>query len=224
MKLYSYWRSSCSWRVRIALELKQLSYEYIPVHLLKAGGEQKQEEYSALNPLKQVPFLVVPAATSKIPGGNKSPEASFGIGQSLAIIEYLDEAVPTPALIGETKEARARARWLAEIINSGVQPLQNLAVTEHLKELGQDSKPWVQRYMLAGLSALEQHAASRPAPFLNGSSPSLADICLVPQLYSCRRVELPLDSFPHLLSIEARCNELPAFQAAHPDRQPDANS
>jgi maleylpyruvate isomerase len=208
-KLYGYWRSSASWRVRIGLNLKGLDYDYVPVHLVRDGGEQHTTQFRGLNPLGQVPVLAV-----------EEDGRTLHLTQSLAILEYLEERWPTPALLPRAPEDRARVRALAETINAGIQPLQNLSVTQHLSSLGADPQAWVRHFVSRGMDALE--AAAGDSPFLGGDSPSVADCCLVPQLYSCRRFGVDLDACARLVAIEARCNALAAFEAAHPDRQPDA--
>ena len=212
MKLYSYWRSSCSWRVRIALNLKGLAYTYEAVHLLKDGGQQNAEPYRALNPMRTVPTLELEE------GGQVRR-----ISQSLAILEYLEERYRTPALLPEEPWLRARARMLAEMVNSGIQPLQNLSVLQFVKgELKADDKAFAAHWNARGLAALEAVVKETAGTYCLGEQVSFADICLVPQLYGARRFAVDLTPYPTLLRIEAACNNLPAFQAAHADRQPDA--
>jgi maleylpyruvate isomerase len=212
MKLYSYWRSSCSWRVRLALNLKGLAYTYMPVHLLKDGGQQNAEPYRALNPMRTVPTLELEE------GGQVRH-----ISQSLAILEYLEERYRTPALLPAEPFLRARARMLAEMVNSGIQPLQNLSVLQFVKgELKADDKAFAAHWNTRGLAALEAVVKETAGTYCLGEQVSFADICLVPQLYGARRFAVDLAPYPTLLRIEAACNTLPAFQAAHADRQPDA--
>jgi maleylpyruvate isomerase len=204
--LYSYWRSSASWRVRIALHYKAVPFEYRAIHL---GGEQHGPGYRAVNPLSQVPVLEL--------------EAERPIAQSMAILEYLEEKFPVPALLPGDAWHRARARMLAEIVNSGIQPLQNTSVARYVKDtLGGDEQAFARHFIGRGLTALEQIAAETAGPFLVGALPSFADVCLVPQLYSARRFGVDLAPLPTLLAAERACEALPAFAAAHPDRQPDA--
>jgi len=205
LKLYSYWRSSASWRVRIGLELKGLAYEYVPVHLVQDGGQQHAGAHHERNPMNQVPVLEI---------------GDLQLTQSLAILEYLDETYPGAPLLPEGAVGRARARQLAEVVNSGIQPLQNLHVLQKIGAEGGDKGAWGKYFIQRGLDALEAMAGD--TPFLAGDEPSIADICLVPQLYNARRFQCDLDTWPKLLAIEARCEALPAFQAAHPDQQPDA--
>ncbi|MBX3184697.1 MAG: maleylacetoacetate isomerase [Polyangiaceae bacterium] len=219
MKLYGYWRSSCSWRVRIALNLKGIQYETIPVHLVKGGGEQHAAEYRAKNPMGQVPFLEL-SQSEQLPSG----VTLSGLSQSIAIISYLDEVYPAPPLLGEGALTRARVRWLSELITSGVQPLQNLSVLKELERRGVDPADWARQVMGRGLAALEETVRGETSTFLVGEAPTLADVCLVPQLYNARRYELDLGAYPRLLEVERACAALPAFDAARPELQPDAVS
>jgi maleylpyruvate isomerase len=212
MRLHGYWRSSCSWRVRIALNLKGLPYEYVAVHLLQDGGQQHSEAYRAKNPMRAVPTLEVVDAQGR-------PQY---LGQSLAILEYLEERHPTPALLPQDSFLRARVRMLAEMVNSGIQPLQNLSVMQHVKGLGQDEKAWSVHWISRGMAALQQSVQESAGRYCVGDSVSFADVCLVPQLYACRRFGVDPAAYPVLARIEAACASLPAFQAAHADRQPDA--
>jgi maleylpyruvate isomerase len=212
LTLYSYWRSSSAWRVRIGLALKGLGYRYQAVDLL--GGEQWGEAHGARNPTHQVPVLEVEA-----PG-----RRPLRLVQSMAILEWLDERVPESPLLPEDPEGRARVRALAEHVNSGIQPFQNAIVLKRLREKvpGWD-KEWARLFIAEGLAALEAAVRQgRQGRFAHGDAPGLADCFLVPQLYNGRRFGVDLGPCPTLLEIEARCAELPAFQAAHPDRQPDA--
>jgi len=212
VKLYGYWRSSASWRVRIALHFKGLAFDYAPIHLVKDGGVQNSEAYRALNPLGSVPLL-------EFEHGGRTHRLS----QSLAILEYLEEAHPAPALLPAEPLARARVRMLAELVNSGIQPLQNLAVVQHLKHvLHADEQAWAAHWIARGLAALEASVAPSAGRYCVGDAPSFADACLVPQLYSARRYRVELAPYPTLLRVEQACELLPAFQAAHADRQPDA--
>lgn len=211
MKLHGYWRSSCSWRVRIALGIKGVVYEYVPVHLLK--GEQRADEHASKNPMQQVPVL-------EIEHGGKTHR----LGQSLAIIEFLEETIPRPPLLPEDPIARARTRQLAEIVNSGIQPMQNLSVLEQLAVVAPDTdkKAWTAHFLTRGLTALEALARQTAGRYLVGDSVTLADVCLVPQLYGARRFGVALDAFSTLTAVEARLGEIEAFDRAHADKQPDA--
>lgn len=218
MKLYGYWRSSCSWRARIALELKGAPWQSVPVHLVKQGGEQRLAEYSAKNPMQQVPFLEFDAPLALASG-----VTLHGIAQSLAIIEYLDELHPEPPLLGVSPGERARVRWLSEMINSGIQPLQNLFVMQEVERLAPgQSKPWSTQFIERGLLALERSVAAGRSVFLAGAAPSMADICLIPQLYNARRFNIDVAQYPRLQAVEAECLKLEAFHSTHPDQQPDA--
>jgi maleylpyruvate isomerase len=212
VKLYNYWRSSCSWRVRIALHLKGLAYEYVPVHLVKDGGEQHTEAYRALNPMRTVPTLEVTE------GGRVRH-----LGQSMAILEYLEERHPSPALLPADPWGRAHVRMLAELVNSGIQPLQNLSVLQRIKgELKGDDRAWAAYWIDRGLTAFQTAVKETVGTYCHGDAVSFADICLVPQLYGARRFGVDLKPYELLTRIEAACASLPAFQAAHADRQPDA--
>jgi maleylpyruvate isomerase len=209
MKLYGYWRSSSAWRVRIGLALKVLSYEYVAVHLVRDGGHQYSAEHVARNPMAQVPVLEV-----------EGPGGPVFLSQSLAILAWLDATHPEPALLPAEPFARARTLQLAEMINSGIQPLQNLTVLRSVEDLGGERMAWGREVIGRGFDALETLAGT--GPFFVGSGPTMADLFLVPQMYNARRFGVDLDPYPNLRRIEAACVELPAFQVAHPDRQPDA--
>lgn len=212
MKLFGYWRSSCTYRVRIALELKGLKYEIAPVHLLHGGGEQYTDEFKSMNPMSQVPVLEV-----ELDG------RAARLGQSMAILEHLEEAHPEPSLLPKDALLRARARQLAEIVNSGIQPFQNLSVGQRLKDLGVDDKAFALYHIERGLRGYELLAKETAGEFSVGDRPTFADCALVPQLFAARRYGVDVEStFPLLARIDARCAAMPAFQAAHPDRQPDA--
>lgn len=215
LTLHNYWRSSASYRVRIGLGLKQLAYDYVAVNILDKS--QHAAAYTAKNPMGQVPTLEL----------TEDDGRRHLLVQSLPILEYLDERWPEIALFTRgasttALEARAQARALAEIVNTGIQPLQNLSTTNAVQALGGEVKPWVQPFIAAGLAAYEAAVASHMGAFSVGDAPGLADCFLVPQLYSARRFGVSLDSFPRLRAIEAACEAVPAFPAAHPDRQPDA--
>lgn len=208
--LHSYWRSSASHRVRIGLGLKQLPYDYVAINLLQ--GEQHADVYRAKNPMAQVPTLEVTDDD-----GDK-----ITLTQSLAILEYLDERWPDPPILPRDPFLRARARGLAEIINSGIQPLQNSATLKRIKALGGDEAHWIRPYIADGLAAFAKGVAEVSGTFCVGDFPTIADCCLVPQLNSARRYQVDLEPFANLLAIEARCLPLPAFADAMPHHQPDA--
>ena len=209
--LYGYWRSSSSWRVRIGLNWKGLPYAQHSVHLAK--GEQNAPGWQEKSPLRTVPLLEW-----------ESPSGTRQLTQSLAILEYLEEAFPgTPRLMPEGAEARGTVRMLAEMINSGIQPLQNLSVLQHVKATcAGDEKAWAAHWISRGMAGVEQVLASTAGTYSVGDAVTLADACLVPQLYAARRFGADVAAFPTCLRVEAACAALPAFAAAHPDRQPDA--
>ncbi len=210
MKLYTYFRSSAAYRVRIALNLKDMSIEMIPIHLQKEGGLHKKPEYRAVNAQMRVPAL-------RLDSGDV-------LTQSLAIIEYLDEIDPQPPLLPRDPVERAKVRALAQVIACDIHPLNNLGPLRYLKnELGQDQSKidgWYHHWILQGFDALETMV--RPGPYAMGSEVTLADICLVPQVYNARRLKVPLDRFPKLAAVDAACAKLAAFERARPENQPDA--
>jgi maleylpyruvate isomerase len=213
LTLHAYWRSSASWRVRAALHYKGLSFKTIPVHLIQQGGQQNTAEYEALNPMKQIPLL-----SFEDDGGRV-----IRIAQSLAIIEFLDEVMPLPSLLPSDPVERAVVRQLSELVNSGIQPLQNTSVLLKLKaDYGaSDPNPWCQHWIEKGLKAYQASLKGIHGRFSVGDSVTMADLCLVPQVYNARRFGVPLGELGLLVDIEAACNELPAFQAAHPAAQID---
>jgi maleylacetoacetate isomerase len=210
VKLYSYFRSSAAYRVRIALNLKGLAYETVPVHLVKEGGHNRRPEFRAINPQMRVPALVVPTGDVLI--------------QSLAIIEYLDETHPEPPLLPKDPIARAQARALAEIVACDIHPLNNIGSLRYLKrELHHEQAAidaWYHHWVLTGFEALE--ALVRPGPYACGGAVTVADLCLVPQVYNARRLNVPVDKFPKIVAIDTACLALPAFDRARPENQPDA--
>ena len=209
--LRSYWRSSCSWRVRIALNWKQLPYDVVPVHLVADGGHQHTEEHRALNPMRELPVLLVDGEP---------------LAQSVAILEYLEETHPEPALLPNTPLDRARVRQMTEIVNSGIQPVQNLRVMQRLGreyELPRtDQVGWSRDWIAQGLTALEKLVSEHGGRYSFGDAVSFADLRLVPQLYNARRFNVDMSAFPTLTAVESELVSLPAFVAAHPDQQPDA--
>ncbi|OZI44402.1 maleylacetoacetate isomerase [Bordetella genomosp. 5] len=213
MQLYGYFRSSAAYRVRIALNLKGLSYEYVPVHLLKDGGQQLSDTYRALNPAALVPTLVDDGAA---------------LGQSLAIIEYLDETRPEVPLLPADALGRARVRGLAQAVACDTHPLNNLRVLKYLKhtlQVSDDAKnEWYRHWVDVGLGALEAMLAQSDdtGRFCHGDTPTVADLCLVPQVYNARRFGCDLSAFPTIERIDAACGELQAFVDAQPQNQPDA--
>lgn len=209
MKLYGYWRSSSAWRVRIALAWKGIPHEYQAVHL--RAGEQQAPSYLSLSPLGEVPTL-------------EWTEAGVArrLSQSFAIIDYLERVHPTPPLFPADPFLAARARQLAEMVNAGIQPLQNLAVLNRVRELKGDAQAWAGHFISRGLAAMEALAPETAGAFLVGDAPTVADAYLVPQLYNARRFALDLTPYPTLLRAEASCEQVPAFVQAHADKQPDA--
>ena len=210
MKLYSYFRSSAAYRVRIGLNLKGIAYETAPIHLVKDGGHNRRPEYRAVNPQMRVPALVTSSGEVLI--------------QSLAIIDYLDETHPNPPLLPKNPIARARARSLAEIVACDIHPLNNTSPLRYLKRVMHQEQSaidaWYHHWVTEGFEALE--ALVGPGPYCCGSDVTIADICLVPQVYNARRLKVPLDKFPKIVAIDAACLALPAFDRARPENQPDA--
>jgi maleylacetoacetate isomerase len=203
--LFDYYRSSASYRVRIALNLKGVEYRAVPVDL--AAGAQKGAEFRAVNPQGFVPMLE--------DGGRR-------ITQSLAIIHYLDATRPEPPLVPADPADRAHVAALALTVACDIHPLNNLRILKHLTgELGLSEEvkgEWIARWIGEGFAALEALAAPQAGRFLFGDSPTLADICLVPQMYNARRFHVPLDSFPLLVRVDGEATSLDAFAVAHPDR------
>lgn len=211
--LYGYFRSSAAFRVRIALSLKGVAAEQKFVHLLRDGGKQHGADYKAINPQELVPTLLHD-------GG--------AVGQSLAIIEYLDEVCPDPPLLPREPRARARVRQLAYIIACDIHPLNNLRMLLYLRDrfsIGEEARAeWQRHWISLGFSTLETLLAQSPqtGAFCHGDAPTLADICLIPQMANARRVELDLSPYPTLVRIEGHALAHPAFEAALPKNQPDA--
>ena len=210
MQLFTYFRSSAAYRLRIALNFKGLTSEVISIHLQKEGGQHKKPEYRAINPQMRVPALRL--------------DSGEVLTQSLAIIEYLEEIDPEPPLLPRDPVERAKVRALAQLIACDIHPLNNLAPLRYLKnELGQDQSKidaWYHHWILEGFSALETMV--RPGPYALGSAVTLADVCLVPQVYNARRLKVPLERFPNIVAIDAACAKLAAFERARPENQPDA--
>jgi maleylacetoacetate isomerase/maleylpyruvate isomerase len=206
--LYSYFRSSTAYRVRIALNLKNISYTQKPVHLLEDGGQQYKTEYLALNPTAEVPTLV---HDGKI------------ISQSFAIIEYLDEIFPNPAIMPLSAYDRAKVRQICENINCGIHPLTNLKVMQFLnREMGiQQNEKWQHHWIKKGLEALEKILEKTAGTYAFGGTITCADIFIVPQIFSAERFGVNTNEYPLLKRINEACLNLEAFQLAHPYRQPD---
>jgi maleylacetoacetate isomerase len=210
VKLYSYFRSSAAYRVRIAFNLKGLSCDMVSIHLQKEGGLNKKPDFRAINPQMRVPALQLDSGEVLI--------------QSLAIIEYIDETHPQPPLLPRDALERAKVRAIAQIIACDIHPLNNVGPLRYLKnQMGQDQAKidaWYHHWVLDGFDAIE--AMLRPGPYAFGSEISLADVCLVPQIYNARRLKVPLDRFPKIVAVDAACGKLAAFEQARPENQPDA--
>ena len=224
MKLYTYFRSSAAWRVRNALNLTGLPYDAVPVHLVRHGGEQLQDAYRAINPSALVPSLEDDGAKDAT------------LTQSMAIIEYLEEMHPQVALLPASAIERARVRALAQMIACDIHPLNNLRVLRYLvrtlKVEDEAKNAWYRHWIEEGFAAFETQlalgsrgdATSNPAPgrFCHGDTPTIADCFLVPQVYNAARFDVDMTPYPRIAAIDAACAALPAFAAAHPSRQPDA--
>ncbi|HEY6027235.1 MAG TPA: maleylacetoacetate isomerase [Pseudolabrys sp.] len=210
MKLYSYFRSSAAYRARIALNLKGLPYEMVAVHLTKDGGQQHKPEFHAVNPQERVPAL----------------ELSSGevLTQSLAIVEYLDDIEPNPPFLPADALARAKVRAIAQIVACDIHPLNNLIALQYLKRTLKHEQAeidaWYHHWVIEGFKAIE--AMIGPGPYACGAHVTLADICLVPQVFNARRLKVPLDAFPKIVAADAACLKLAAFDKARPENQPDA--
>ncbi len=212
LALHGYWRSSTSWRVRIALELKGLDYEYVPVHLVRDGGEQYTDGYKALNPMSEVPSLVLADGTA--------------LAQSIAIIEYLEETTPEPPLLPADPVDRARVRQLTEVVNSSIHPVQNLRV---LRAIGArydveraETLAWGAHWIARGFTGLEALLERTAGAHAFGDAITFADLAIVPQVYNARRFGVEMGPFPLIAHVDAAASALPAFQRAAPEVQPDA--
>lgn len=212
MELYTYFRSSAAYRVRIALNLKGLQADYRYVHLVKDGGQHRKPEYLQLNPQGLVPALV--------DDGNV-------LTQSLAIIEYLDETHPTPPLLPADPAGRARVRALAQVVACEIHPVNNLRILKYLeKEIGIDEagrNQWYRHWVAEGFTALEKMLADNPATgrFCHGNTPTIADLCLVPQVFNARRFDVDMSAFPAIVRIDAECMQFDAFIMSAPEQQRD---
>ena len=215
LTLYTFWRSSAAYRVRIALALKGLEVEQVPIHLVRQGGENWFEDYRSRNPQAQVPTLEVEGTP---------------LVQSLAIVEYLEEVYPAPHLLPTDPVARAQARGIALAIACDIHPLNNLRVFTYLEQdLGVDQQAklaWIRNWIEKGLAAVETLVlnAGQSGPYCLGETPGLADLCVVPQLYNARRFDCDTSLFPTLVEIDALLSDHPAFKAAHPANQPDSEA
>ncbi|HZQ72795.1 MAG TPA: maleylacetoacetate isomerase [Burkholderiales bacterium] len=209
MKLYTYFRSSAAFRVRIALNLKGLKYQPVFVHLAK--GEHRAASFAEINAQALLPTLELDDGTR--------------LNQSLAIIEYLDEKHPQPALVPKESLARARVRSLSYLIASEIHPLNNLRVLQHLKRLGQTQEQidtWYRHWIADGLEKLEAELRGKAGKFCHGDAPTMADCCLVPQIFNAKRFNSDLAPYPTTLRVFEGCMQLEAFDRAQPSKQPDA--
>ncbi|MCC7403335.1 MAG: maleylacetoacetate isomerase [Bdellovibrionales bacterium] len=211
LKLYSYYRSSCSYRVRIVLNLKDLKYEYLPVHLLNGGGEQHLPAYRTLNPKREVPTLV---------------HDSYVLPQSMAIIDYLDQLKPSPRMFPADAQARGKVMQFCEIINSGIQPLQNLSLLQELKSRFEasesDIQSWCRDWITRGFESLEILLKDSAGSHCFGGSLTAADAFLVPQVYNAHRFGVEMARFPIIDRLYQTASQIEAFQRAAPERQVDA--
>lgn len=209
IRLYSYWRSSAAYRVRIALNLKGIPFETVSVSLAPGVAEHRKDEYRAINPQMLVPYL---------------QDGDIGIAQSMAILEYLEETYPESPLLPRDEPMRSRVRAFCNHIACDIHPLNNLRVQKYLKNvLGADEKAgkdWYQHWIHEGFRSAEKLADNGAC--VCGNAPTLADALLVPQMYNARRFNVPVEDFPRLVRIVDACNELPAFKKAAPEQQPDA--
>ncbi|KAM6960855.1 maleylacetoacetate isomerase isoform 1-T1 [Aplochiton taeniatus] len=201
--LHGYFRSSCSWRVRIAFALKGIEYEQVPVNLIKDGGQQLTENFKALNPMQQVPAVQIDGIT---------------LSQSLAIIQYIEETRPGPRLLPADPMQRAQVRMICDLIASGIQPVQNLYV---IQKIGADKMQWAQHFIDRGFQALEPILKETAGTFCVGDEISMADICLVPQVYNAERFKVDVNKFPTIKRLNQALVELEAFKVTHPSCQPD---
>ncbi|XP_060790239.1 maleylacetoacetate isomerase isoform X2 [Neoarius graeffei] len=201
--LHGYFRSSCSWRVRIAFALKGIEYDQVPVNLVKDGGQQLTDQYKSVNPMQQVPAVTIDGIT---------------LGQSLAIIQYIDETQPGPRLLPADPKQRAQVRMISDLIASGIQPLQNLHV---IQKIGAEKVQWAQHFINKGFNALESTLKQTSGTYCVGNEISMADVCLVPQVYNAERFKVDLDQYPTIKRINQTLLKLEAFKVSHPSCQPD---
>lgn len=214
IKLYTYWRSSAAYRVRIALNLKGLDYETVPVSLAPGENEHRKDEYRAINPQMLVPFF---------------DDGNVAIGQSMAILEYLEETYPDVALLPAAEPLRSKVRAFCNIVSCDVHPLNNLRVMNYVGDVlgaaAEQKGDWYTHWITEGFQAAEQISVSyaHAGPYTFGKNVTLADALLVPQMYNARRFKVPLDEFPRLVSVVDECNKLQAFEDAAPENQPDSS-
>ncbi|XP_059209259.1 maleylacetoacetate isomerase isoform X4 [Centropristis striata] len=201
--LHGYFRSSCSWRVRIAFALKGIEYDQVPVNLIKDGGQQLADEYKALNPMMQVPAVEIDGIT---------------LSQSLAVIQYIDETRPGPRLLPTDPKKRAQVRMISDVIASGIQPLQNLYV---IQKIGAEKVQWAQHFINRGFQALEPILKQTAGKYCVGDEISMADICLVPQVYNAERFKVDVGQYPTIKRLNQTLVEMEAFKVSSPSCQPD---
>ncbi|XP_028840218.1 maleylacetoacetate isomerase isoform X2 [Denticeps clupeoides] len=201
--LHGYYRSSCSWRVRIAFALKGMEYDQVPVNLVRDGGQQLTTRFKALNPMQQVPAVTIDG---------------FTLSQSLAIIQYIEETRPEPHLLPSEPKTRAQVRMICDIIASGIQPLQNLYV---LLKIGEEKIHWGQHFIQRGFEALEPILVQTAGKYCVGNEISMADLCLVPQVYNAERFKVDVTQFPTIKRLNETLLQHEAFKTSHPSCQPD---
>ncbi|XP_011615419.2 maleylacetoacetate isomerase isoform X3 [Takifugu rubripes] len=201
--LHGYFRSSCSWRVRIAFALKGVEFDQVPVNLIKDGGQQLTEQYKTLNPMQQVPAVEIDGIT---------------LSQSLAVIQYIDETRPGPRLLPADPKKRAQVRMISDLIASGIQPLQNLYV---IQKMGAEKMQWAQHFIDRGFQALEPILKETSGTYCVDDEISMADICLVPQVYNAERFKVDLEKYPTIKRLNQTLREIEAFRVSHPSCQPD---
>ncbi|XP_037096707.1 maleylacetoacetate isomerase isoform X2 [Syngnathus acus] len=201
--LHGYFRSSCSWRVRIAFALKGIEYDQVPVNLIKDGGQQLTEDYKTLNPMQQVPAVEIDGVA---------------LSQSLAVIQYIDETRPEPRLLPSDPIKRAHVRMISDLIASGIQPLQNLHV---IQKIGAEKVQWAQYFINRGFEALEPLLKQTAGKYCVGDEISMADVCLVPQVYNAERFKVDLSLYPTIQRLNETLMKIEAFQVSHPSCQPD---
>lgn len=210
MKLYSYFRSSAAYRVRVALNLKNLDYEYVPVHLLNDGGEHRKESFKELNPMGQLPAL----------------ETKDGVlNQSMAILQYLDEINPSPKLFPNDAFQKAEVIEICEIVNSGIHPIQNLSVMQHIDQKfsvgGPGKVEWAHHWIDRGFQGLEKKLEKTAGEYAYGDELTAADLLIVPQVYNANRFKVDMNQYPTIARVEENCLKLEAFKKSEPGSQPD---
>ena len=210
LSLYSYWRSSCSWRIRIVLNYKNIPYKTIPVHLVKEGGQQLSDKFTEINPVQRVPVLEI-----------QTPEKVHLI-ESMAICQYLEDVYPEPNMLPKDPLDKATVLSICSDIACNIQPIQNLAVLNKVGSMGGDKAEWAKFWITKGLDALEAILAKTKGKYCFSDNVTLADAFLVPQLYNARRFEVDMSKYPIIVEIESNLAEIEAFKKAHANSQPDA--